>query len=676
MKKRRKASPKRLKRIPQKWLVWLFGVVILTGLLAPFVLSFPNVEDLRFDVPGDTTRVMASGNEIIASIHKDEFRSEVLFENISPYLRQAVLAAEDARFYEHHGIDPIGIARAVWTNIIHLEFHRQGASTITQQLARTLYLTRQKTFLRKFAEAVLAIQLERTYTKDAIFSLYLNHVYWGHNAYGAEAAAQIYYGKHAKDLTLAEASLMAGIIGAPDLFSPYKNLTFAKNRQIYVLQRMTDLNMITPQLARETEEIPLRFTMSQVNQYKYAAPYFTSVVLAQLEKTVGHDAVESGGYQVETTVDLKMQRAAEEAVETMVKSEGAKYNFHQAALVAIDPRTGDVKALVGGSNFAVSEYNRAVQSRRQPGSSFKPFVYTAAMEDSVSPGDVLMDRPVTFSVPFSNSTPNGKWAPKDFDRKWRGPVTVRYALEHSLNIPAIHLMERVGISHAIDVARRMGITSPLNPGLSLTLGTSELSLLELTSAYTAFATGGIAATPRMIIKVTDPKGAVTLQTQPQTHKAINPKIAAAMVQMMKGVLLRGTGVRGQIGRPSAAKTGTTENFRDAWMVGYVPQLVVGVWVGNDDNQPMQGVAEVAVCPRLWKAFMLRALADLPAEDFPGPEEMTSVTICVDSGKLPTEFCPANRLRTDLFWNGHEPHDRCTVHTPQNNKEETPADHGL
>jgi penicillin-binding protein 1A len=597
----------------------------------------------------------------LARLHQEENRQVVPLSKIAPALQSAVVATEDPNFYSHHGLDFSGIFRATVKNLAYGRVV-EGGSTITQQLARNLFLNRRKSMLRKLAEAILALQIERRYTKEEILELYLNQVYFGHNAYGIESAANLYFGKSAADLTLAESAMMAGIIRGPELYSPYRNFKGAKLRQIYVLNKMLEFGLVNERDAKLAAIANLEFSPKNLRRYGEVAPYFISYVLQQLIDQYGEDMVYHGGLRVYTTLDTRMQSAAENVITKFVSQEGSKYNFSQAALVSIDPRTGDIKAMVGGADFYQSKFNRVTQAKRQPGSSFKPFVYTAAMEQGISPGTILMDTPTTFQVYPNQWNPHGTWQPKNFDKHFYGAVTVRQALERSLNIPAIKLLERVGISSAIDVAQRMGISSHLEPGLALSLGVSEVTLLELTSAYTPFANSGIRVEPTALLKIDNRDGVTVYKHTPEEKRAIDANIAAVMVDLMKGVIARGTGVRANIGRPAAAKTGTTENFRDAWFIGFVPQLVTGVWVGNDDNTSMKGVAEVAVCPRIWKEFNLQALAGEPALDFPKPEGLVNIRICVTSGRLAGPYCPENLQRTVTFWSKEAPTQSCNVHT--------------
>jgi len=599
----------------------LFLLVILAaaaGITLQVISQLPNIELLNTYIPSESTIIYSGDGKILARLHREENRQVVPLSKISIYLQRAVIATEDPHFYEHHGLDFGSILRATVKNFAYGRIV-EGGSTITQQLARNLFLYKRKTIVRKLAEAILSLQIERRYTKEEILELYLNQVYLGHNAYGIESAANLYFGKQAAELDLAQSAMIAGLIRGPELYSPYRNFKGSKLRQIYVINKMLDQNLIAEREAKLAAIESLNFSPKNLKRFGEIAPYFISYVLQDLVDKYGEEMVYHGGLRVYTTLDTSMQLAAEEITTRFVSEEGKKYNFSQLALVSIDPRTGYIKALVGGADFFESKFNRVTQAKRQPGSSFKPFIYTAAIEQGMSPGMILEDTPTTFQVWPSRWNPDGTWQPKNFDSKFRGPVTMRCALEKSLNLPSIKLLERVGIQNAIDVAQKMGIKSHLEPGLSLALGASEVSILEMTSAFGVFANSGIRVEPAAIVKIESRDGITLYKNNIQEKRVLDENVDAIMIDMMKGVLSRGTGVRGQIDRPAAAKTGTTQDFKDAWFIGFVPQLATGIWAGNDDNSSMQGVAEVAVCPRIWKAYNQTVLANQPIIDFPVPE---------------------------------------------------------
>lgn len=637
-------------------LIMLFSAA---GFMAQ-MLESSDILDRASSPLSESTIIYSADGIVLGTIHAGEKRITVPSSQISPYLIKAVIASEDNDFFTHRGISIKSIARAALANLSRGRVV-QGGSTISQQLARTLFLSTERTVRRKINEMYYALELERRYTKEEILEMYLNQVYWGHNTYGADAAAQMYFGKHASDLTLSESAMMAGLLGAPEIYSPYKNFALAAARRDSVVDKMLRLGMINKKQAETAKSEKLTITMEKINKYKFNAPYFTNFIINQLVQKYGRDIVYKGGLRVYTTLLMPVQKNAEESISKFVAEEGKKYNFSQAALVAIDPVSGQVLAMVGGADFDGSEFNRAVQAKRSPGSSFKPFIYAAAMEKRMSPGDIIKDEPVTFDVFPTADQPDGKWRPRNFDRKFRGKVTLQYALEHSLNIPAIKLLQKVGIQDAINMARRMGIVSDLSPTLSLALGTSDVSLLEMTSAFGVLATGGEKAETLSILKVTDKNGKILEENKPSTTRVMDRDTAAMTVLMMKGVIASGTGVRANIGRSAAAKTGTSDNFKDAWFIGFVPQITAGVWVGNDNNASMKGVAEVGVCPRIWKDFMGKTLAGIPEQELPQPDNTVSVQICVDSGQLRSGRCPSGRIKWGAFWADKAPRRECSVH---------------
>lgn len=642
--------------------VILVLLAAFAGVTLRILSQLPDIDSLNSYIPSESTILYSADGKVLARFHQEENRQVVPLSRISLYLQRAVLATEDPHFYEHRGLDFGGILRATIKNFAYGRII-EGGSTITQQLSSNLFLNKRKTLGRKIAEALIALQIERRYTKEEILELYLNQVYFGHNCYGIESAANLYFGKTAAELDLAESAMMAGLIRGPELYSPYRNFKGSKLRQIAVINKLFDQGLVAEDEAKRAALESMNYTPQSLKRLGEIAPYFISYVLQTLTDKYGEEMVYHGGLKVYTTLDTRMQAAAEGVITRFVSEEGKKFNFSQAALVSIDPRTGYIKALVGGANFLESKYNRVTQAKRQPGSSFKPFVYTAAIEQGLSPGTLLPDNPTTFSVFPSQWNPDGAWEPQNFDGKFRGPVTMSYALEHSLNLPSIKLLERVGIQNAIDVARRMGITSRLEPALSLALGASEVSILEMTSAFGVLADNGIRVEPAAITKIESRDGILLYNHPIVERRVLDENVSAVMVQMMRGVLARGTGARGQIDRPAAAKTGTSQDFKDAWFIGFVPQLVTGVWVGNDDNEPMKGVAEVATCPRIWKSYNQIVLAGQPVLDFPRPDGLVSVRICVDSGRLAGPNCPPAKTQQTELWRKDAPGSYCDVHKP-------------
>ena len=657
---------------PKKNLVYFFLLMVMAfcGLTLSILLNLPDIESLESYSPSQTTTFYDLNGHEIGRVHQEENRVVVPLSKISPWLTKSVIAVEDERFYSHRGIDLVGIGRAFFANLLEGGRISQGGSTITQQTARSIFLSRERTLTRKIAEIILALQMEQRFNKDEILEKYLNNVYWGHNAYGAEAAARIYFGKSASQLDLSEASLMAGIIEGPELFSPYRHPKMSRARQRVVLNRLLSNHLINPVQARAALSQKFEFPKERLIRFSRLGPYFKSYVMTKLRENYTEDQIYNGGIKVYTTMDPRMQLAAETIITDFVTREGIKYHFSQAVLVAIDPRSGYIKALVGGADFGKTQFNRVIQAKRQPGSSFKPFIYTAGLMDHFSPDDIMDDEEISFNVPRTLWNPTGKWEPKNFSKEYMGRVTLRTAIALSLNIPTIKLLEAVGVQKVIDLAHKMGIKSELQPNLALALGVSEVTPLEITSAFGVLANGGIRVEPTAITKLEDHNGNLLYKNDIKEERIIDENISAVMVEMMKGVLARGTGFRGKINRPSAAKTGTTENFKDAWFIGFTPQLVVGVWVGNDDNKPMKGIAEVAVCPRIWKAFMEQALVDQPILNFPAPKGLSTVKLCLDSGLQAGPYCPPERVFNALLWRDKIPAETCNVHTSPNAEEPT------
>jgi penicillin-binding protein 1A len=582
---------------------------VVAGGLVGLAVSFRNLPDvrvLRNYIPAQTSYIYDVNGTLLDSMHDEVNREVVDLNEISPDLKRAVIAIEDSNFYFHHGVNPISVLRALLTNLEEGQTV-EGGSTLTMQLVKNLFLTPERAFSRKVAEAVLALRLEQIFDKDQILEMYLNQVYWGHNTYGVETAAESYFNKRASELTLGESAMMAGLIQAPESYSPFLDYQTAKQRQAVVLERMVRLNWITPQEADAARRQPLH--LGQVTSFQQSkAPYITEAVIAELNDRFGSDAVLKGGMRVQTTVDLNLQRLAEETVRRgyqTVRRRGLRAD--QMALVAVDPRTHFVKAMVGGVDYNDSQYNRAIQAIRQPGSAFKPFVYYAAFASGkYAPDSIINDSPMSFV----------DYVPQNYDGGFRGAMTVRAALEQSRNIPAIKLGQAVGISRVIEVCRTLGITSPIEPVTSLPLGSVDLTPLEMASAYATFASGGWQSETTFIVQVADTSGQILLDNTPQPQLVLDPWAAAATNDVLQGVITRGTGTAAKLDRPAAGKTGTTSSERDIWFVGYVPQLSVAVWIGNDDYRPL-GVGATGggyVAP-IWKDFMVQALKGVPPERF-------------------------------------------------------------
>jgi penicillin-binding protein 1A len=508
----------------------------------------------------------------------------------------------------------------------------QGGSTITQQVAKTLYLSPEKSYLRKIKEALLAYKIDRYLTKEEILSLYLNHIYLGHGTYGVEAAAQAYFGKSSSALTLPEAALLAGLPKAPSNYSPYLNPQRAYQRQAYVLGRMLEDGYISP--AQKERAIATKLHFRSIKPKDKIAPYFIENIRRYIQEKYGSDVLYKEGLEVFTTLDIKMQTAARDAVERGLKELEERSDFEkglvQGALYAMDPKTGAIRAMVGGRDFQRSEFNRATQSRRQPGSAFKPLIYTAAFDKGMTPSSIIVDSPIVYPDP---SQPDGVWAPKNFDEKFQGPTTLHHGLIHSRNIVTIKILEAIGVDYASAYAANLGITSPLARNLTLALGSSGVTLQELVRAYGVMANAGKRAAPFFIKKIVDRTGQVFEETQPKIEQVIDPRIAFMTSYVMQDVVESGTGQRvKRLGRPVAGKTGTTNDTRDAWFMGFTPSLVAGVWVGFDQERPL-GKHEVggrAAAP-IWLYFAEKALQGTPAEVFPVPEGIVFVKVDPKTG---------------------------------------------
>jgi len=581
--------------------VAIWGLVLVAGLVGYYALELPSVDSYATLTRQPSVTLLADDGKQFASFG-DLYDRVVPLKDMPPYLPEAVIATEDRRFYEHFGIDPIGMLRALVADIESGRI-REGGSTITQQLAKNLFLSPARTVKRKVQEALLALWLEHKFTKDQILTIYLNRVYLGENAYGVDAAAHRYFGIPAHDLSLYQSAVIAGLLKAPSRFNPFADPALTAQRAAQVLDNMVAAGYITPQQAAAAERARDKLKPAAVAAWR--GRYFADWVLEQVHDILGYvdrDIV------VATTYDPRLQALAEDAVAAALDKEGARLDIGQGALVALSP-DGEVKALVGGRDYRESQYDRAVQALRQPGSAFKPFIYLAALEAGYGPDDVFDDAPIQI----------GKWRPNNYDGKYFGRVPLKFALAHSLNSVAAQLADKVGTRHVIEVARRLGITSPLRPDLSLALGTSEVSLLELTAAYGAFADGGIGVWPYGVVEIRDRAGTVLYKRRGSgPGDVMTPREAATMDRMMEGVIAEGTGRAANIGRPAAGKTGTTQDYRDAWFVGFTPGLVTGVWVGNDDGQPMRGVVGGSVPAHIWHEFMAAALAGKPVRDFPAP----------------------------------------------------------
>jgi 1A family penicillin-binding protein len=611
------------------------GCTAKGGLFLPDV-SVPSV---IFDARGEPIGTVSRENRLPVSL-----------DEISKFMQDAIVAAEDARFYSHHGIDPLGIARAVVRNIQAGEIV-EGGSTITQQLVKNLYLDQQRTFWRKSKELVLTVQIERKYTKKEILEMYLNQIYFGQGAYGIETAARTYFNKPAKELNLAESAMLAGIPRAPSLYSPSQNWEAAKKRQTTVLNRMTELGMIDSEKARRAKEEFLQPAKAQANIQR--APFFVAEIVNHFEKSnpAGLETLYSGGLSIYTTLDLKMQEAAEKALTEGLSGLDPRL---EGALVAIDPRSGHIKAMVGGRDFTRSQYNRAL-AKIQAGSTFKPIVYTAAIDSGFTAGSTITCEPVTFTIPGA-----APYQPKDFEGGTHNrPFTLKEALYTSDNVVAVRLNDLLGPAKVASYARRMGVESPVNPVLSLPLGTSEVTPLEMARAFGVLANRGIKADTVSIQKIVDGRGRILEDNKPKMEQVLDEKTAAIVTDMLTAVLKPGgtaAGVSAIISRPAAGKTGTTENYKDAWFIGYTPDLVTAVYIGYDDKGFSAGSTGGQLAAPIWARFTAEALKDSPPLDFVLPPGVVKVNICPEDGLLAGPF---NKSGIEaVFVRGTEPAVYC------------------
>jgi penicillin-binding protein 1A len=578
-------------------LVW--GTVAGAGLIAFYATKLPPIDQLAVPKRPPNIAILADNGSLLAN-RGDTGGAAVRIADLPPYLAKAFVAIEDRRFYSHWGIDPLGILRAVTRNAAGGAV--QGGSTLTQQLAKNLFLTQERTVSRKIQEAILALWLEHTYSKNQILELYLNRVYFGSGAYGVEAAAQKYFGHSARSVTLPEAAVLAGLMKAPTKLAPNRNPAGAAERAAQVIDAMVEEGFVTDAMGKAALLHPAQAVRDQgAGSVNYAADYVMDV----LDDTIG--AIDED-IVVSTTISATLQTAAEKALTEELDQKGAKFGVAQGALVSIDP-DGAIKALVGGRNYAESQFNRAVSARRQPGSAFKPFVYLAAIEKGLTPSTVRDDAPINVKG----------WQPENYSHDYFGPVTLTKALSLSLNTVAVRLGVEVGPKTVIKVAHRLGVASDLAQNASIALGTSEVSPLELVTAYAPFANGGIGVQPQIISKVKTARGKPLYQRKGGGNgRVIDPTYLAMMNTMMQETLLTGTARKAELpGWQAAGKTGTSQDWRDAWFVGYTSHLVTGVWLGNDDNSPTKKASGGTLPVEIWSQFMRAAHQGLPPQPLPG-----------------------------------------------------------
>lgn len=747
-----------MRRIDKSWLVasliliFAGGAVVSSVFIRRSVEDLPSVDSLERYVPPLVTKVVDAYGQPIGEFFTER-RTTVPLTKIPVDLRRAVMATEDSTFFDHWGIDLSGIARAAMANIKAGRVV-QGGSTLTQQLAKTIYLTRRKTFDRKFKELLLTLQIERRYSKDEILELYLNQIYFGGGAYGVQAASQLYFDKQTQELTLSECALLAGLIRSPNRYSPLRNPDLALERRAHVLTRMREEGYITE--AEEKEAAETLVIPEDLQRRSRQAHYFLEEIRKELEPEYGSETLEQGGLTIHTTLDLRMQLAAEDVVERHLAQYDlrfgtqtlAEYNEDlvtamekrrralladptpenlellanttwqvelstippaiQGALIALDVHTGAIRAMVGGRDFQESQFNRAIQAKRQPGSAFKPFVWAAAIDSRrFTPATVVQDHPLvyidiesdptllaettswaeTWTVVLDNleMTPEEFaeledfekdellrrfWRPQNYDGRYLGPMTIRRGLERSRNLLSVRIIDTIGPRAVTRIARAAGITSRLSPVLSLALGTSVVTLIEITNAYATFASGGFHAEPYFIERVVDRRGKILDENTPKISERINRQTAYLMTNLLQGVVNRGTGwYARRLRRSLGGKTGTTQDQRDVLFIGFSPDLAVGVWVGYDDFRPLRsGLSASSVAVPLWTDFMREALKSYPKSDFPTPDGIEYAKVDVKTGHLALPSCP--NVTLEAFRRGTVPEDFCPVdHRAEEEEEE-------
>lgn len=595
-----------------KFMFLLFSACALAGVasLELYLSSLPPINNLDRFKPNIVTKIYSYDDEIIKTFTAYTYQ-KIELKDIPENLKKALIATEDKNFYRHHGYDLCGILRSSIQNVI-AGHAVQGASTITQQLARVLFLNNERTFDRKLKELFIAARIEKTISKDKILEMYMNNVYLGAGAYGVEGASQTYFNKHIKDCDLAELALIAGLPQAPSVYNPFNDMDLAVKRRNQVLLRMYKMRYITRDEYNKAKDEKVK--LAGVPQYYITnkAPYFCDYVMKELEK-LGFDEAEisQGGYKVITTLDFKTQNAVNESIIKNLRNWGLNGDKNQAAVFSFSPTDGRILAYAGGKNYEKSQYDRVTQAIRPPGSSFKPIVYAAALEKGISPNDMIEDTPVSI----------GKWAPHNYGNKYRGKIPVYKALMVSSNVCAARMIKEVGIRSVIQIARVLGIDTPLEYDYTIALGSNGVKLYEFTRAYGAFANGGYLVQPYSVVRVETSRGKVIYQApKPRVSHQLSMNTAAEMTAMLKTVISNGTGRAAGIGKPAAGKTGTTDDNKDAYFIGYTPNVVTGVWVGNDDNTVMNKSIQGGTVPALiWKDVMTVATSSFGNEDFNYPE---------------------------------------------------------
>ena len=588
----------------------IMGASVLYGFSSLF--APPNMDETL--IPDAASQFYDINGNVIYTTLSEERRIPVTIDKIPKHVQQAFIAIEDNRFYEHSGIDYRGTARALVSTLSGREV--QGGSTITQQLAKNAFLTQERSIIRKIKEAFIAKELEHKYTKDEILSMYLNRIYFGQGAYGIESASMYYFDKHVQNLDIAEAATLAAIPKSPNYYNPFENPQESKKRQELVIDQMVKYGFITADQAAQAKAKKMVYSTSHKAKNDPRG-YFFDMISQKVIEEVGADALYKGGLKIYTTLDMDMQKAAEKAMRHLPSyyTDGKKLTQPQMALAAVDPKTGYVKAMIGGRGQ--DKFNRATLAVRQPGSAFKPFVYLTAMQNGFTPASIIEDKEEEFAK---------GWKPQNSDMQWHGKVSLRTALKRSFNVPTIKLAREVGVDKIVANAEKMGISTLVDSGaysdvnLAMALGglSKGVNPLEMASAYGVLATNGLYSKPMALLKIVDRDGKVLYQAKSQTKRVIDAVSAYLTTNMLEDVLVSGTAGGMGIGRPAAGKTGTTDTYIDAWFVGYTPDLSTAVWVGDDNNKPMQRMYGSGAPLSIWHEFMVNALASTPRTGFSNP----------------------------------------------------------
>ncbi|RKZ23423.1 hypothetical protein DRQ18_00615 [bacterium] len=660
-----------------------FGAGGFLGFFSFLLRELPDYRALEYYSPPLSTRIYDIKGRLIDEIYVER-RIPVSIKEIPDTLIYAFIAVEDRDFYRHWGINLKAIIRAAIKNIIKRRIV-QGGSTITQQLARNLFLTPEKSFIRKLMEALLAIKIERHYSKEEILEMYLNQIYFGAGNYGVEAASRYYFGKSVKELTLPECALLAGIPKGPAYYSPYRDSIRAKRRRNVVLHAMVEAGYITEERAEKAMRAPLG-VVSREEKKPPPGPYFLKEVKRELVSLFGKEYL-TKGFSVYTTMDMDLQRVVDSLVEVHLQRIERWYHikpkseypdsligkemtpYLQAAVVVMEPDSGFVLAMVGGRDIRHSQFNRAIQGRRQPGSSFKVFLYTAALDNGFNPSDLILDAPIIEQIQ------DKIYAPANFDSSFLGWIPLRKALALSRNTASLRLVKEVGVFTVIDYARRLGIRSPLQPVLSLPLGSSSVSLLEMVNAFGTIANYGVRVKPVFIKRVVDRYGNEIYHFDYERERVLDERTAYMVINMMKSVFDEGTArYARRLGfkYPAAGKTGTTNDFTDTWFIGFIPGVVCGVWVGFDVPKTIGKNATGASCALpIWVDVMRTMVDTSEVQDFPEPPGIVRRYICTETGLLATPYCP--KVREEVFIEGNEPVEKCYLHGGGKIKERTPIE---